>query len=85
MSSLGTVSNQQQEKRYLINAKWWRQWTDYVNFEAATPKATHEGLKGLNIIDQRKGILRNLQEVIQKEDSLTHNSIYSKPGIIKNE
>ncbi len=27
-----------EEKKYLINAKWWRQWCDYVNFESATPR-----------------------------------------------
>ena len=22
------------QKKYLINAKWWREWKDFVNFEA---------------------------------------------------
>lgn len=39
-TQLKTLKTQtaKEEKKYLINAKWWRQWCDYVNFESATPR-----------------------------------------------
>ncbi len=28
------------EKKYLINAKWWREWKDFVNFDAEEDELT---------------------------------------------
>lgn len=54
----------------MINAKWWRQWCDYVNFEAQTPKAAKEQPQNnkFNFEDERTEILKKLHSGLQRED-----------------
>eukprot|EP00347_Sterkiella_histriomuscorum_P019705 403340603 len=91
------VGNQvaNQEKKYLISAKWWRQWCDYVNFEAPTPQSNQnifefdtfeQDQDDLEFIDERKNLMNKFNQNKQNRASnvtKVKNS-YPKPGKIIN-
>jgi len=92
LNTSGLVSGTQQEKKYLIEGTWWRQWSSYVNFEASSPKGAKKAQKEfseqLMQSQERINILKRMHEEMNKQ---AHNEkgrggpgVYSKPGIIKN-
>jgi hypothetical protein len=56
------------EKRYLVSARWWREWCDYVNFEGDDPADTLRSFaRPSQPVDERQEFLKALHEEISRE------------------
>ncbi|TNV73251.1 hypothetical protein FGO68_gene12077 [Halteria grandinella] len=77
-----TTQNDFKYKRYLLDAKWWRKWCDYTNFDSSllslTPNQT-------DAIDEYLFSIPSTSNQYDTHRRYDSNALYQKPGRISNE
>lgn len=68
-SNLGTIG----EKKFIVNATWWRTWCDYANFSDNMEFGSNQDLH--NVEDG---------DTTLRRQTLNQPVMYENPGIIQN-
>ncbi|CAI2387535.1 unnamed protein product [Moneuplotes crassus] len=76
-AAIRASTGKQGDEKTLVNAKWWRDWCDYVNFETTFSSSTDQPL--ISVLNTKS---------LSKRGALnSHNALeytYKDPGIIRN-
>lgn len=79
------------EEKFLISAKWWREWCDYVNFESMfdDPKQSMRASRiTVNASEASEVNLDDIQDnfgITDRANSDADSTVYNKPGFIDNQ